>query len=226
MNNSKIDKNIRDHFGGKRLRRTILFCLLLMAGIAVSAGEMTEAGLGVYIYASSMKRCANSWNRKLDDFLAEHFAILEKNGVTVIHLAVEAGDDFKNLYLPLLEKHKIKALLQLNFAYFRNTGDWGNPKYMDRMAHKAADFINQYKSHPNVLAFSIREEAAANQMKMLSDYYKKILNYAPGAHTFFLHNNIAAAKAHLEPYPQILGTDRYNFFFMSGKNSYVASPSS
>ena len=198
--------------------------LLLFTSLNVFAAKMDEVGLGVYIYDYLLRRCADSWGRNHAEFVEEHFAILEKNGVNIIHLAVESMDHFEKLYLPVLVKHNIKALIQLNYAYFRNGGDWKNPQYMDSMAKKASVFINKYKNHPNVVGFSIREEAGVNQMQLISDYYKNIFKYTSHVDTFICHNNIAAARAHLEPYPEILGTDRYSFFFNEGKNSYLASP--
>ena len=198
-------------------------CIIILCTTCL-AGKMTEVGVGVYIYDHLIRKCAESWEKEPKAFIADHFAILEKNGVNVIHLAVESLDNFEKIYLPLMEKHKINALIQLNYAYFRNNGDWKNPKYMDNMAKKAAVIINKYKNHPNVVAFSIREEAGTWQMKQISDYYKNIFKYTSQVNTFICHNNIAAAKAHLEPYPEIFGTDRYNFFFNEGKNAYLASP--
>ena len=157
----------------------LLLLTVLLAGCFsnIFAAKMTEVSVGVYIYDHLLRRCADSWGKDHKDFAAEHFAILEKNGVNVIHLALESLDLFENLYLPLLEKHNIKALIQINYAYFRNGGNWTNPEFMDRMAQKASIIINKYKNHPNVVAFSIREEAGRNQMKLISDYYKNIFKY-------------------------------------------------
>ena len=202
----------------------ILICAFFCA-VNLFGARMTEVGVGVYIYDHLLRRCADSWGKDHKDFAAEHFAILEKNGVNVIHLALESLDLFENLYLPLLEKHNIKALIQINYAYFRNGGNWTNPEFMDRMAKKASIIINKYKNHPNVVAFSIREEAGRNQMKLISDYYKNIFKYTGKTDTFVCHNDIGAARAHIEPYPEIFGTDRYNFYFSGGKNYYLASPS-
>lgn len=199
--------------------------LLFSCFTNIFAAKMTEVGVGVYIYDYLIRRCADSWGRDQKEFIAEHFAILEKNGVNVIHLAIESLDTFEKIYLPLMEKHKINALIQINYAYFRNSGNWKDPKYMDSMAKKAAIIIKKYKDHPNVVGFSIREEAGTWQMKQISDYYKNIFKHAGHAITFITHNNIGAAKAHLEPYPEIFGTDRYNFYFNEGKNAYLASPS-
>ena len=204
----------------------LLLLTVLLAGCFsnIFAAKMTEVGVGVYIYDYLIRKCAETWGREPKEFIAEHFAILEKNGVNVIHLAVESLENFENIYLPLMEKHKINALIQINYAYFRNNGDWKNPEYMDSMAKKAAIIINKYKNHPNVVGFSIREEAGTWQMQQISDYYKNIFKYTDHVNTFICHNNIAAAKAHLEPYPEIFGTDRYNFYFNEGKNAYLASP--
>ena len=203
----------------------IVFICAFFCAVNLFAAKMTEVGVGVYIYDYLIRKSAETWGREPKEFIAEHFAILEKNGVNVIHLAIESLDLFENIYLPLMEKHKINALIQINYAYFRNNGDWKNPKYMDSMAKKAAIIINKYKNHPNVVAFSIREEAGTWQMPQISDYYKNIFKYTDHVNTFICHNNIAAAKAHLEPYPEIFGTDRYNFYFNEGKNAYLA-PSS
>ena len=98
----------------------ILICAFFCA-VNLFGAKMTEVGVGVYIYDYLLRRCADSWGKDHKDFAAEHFAILEKNGVNVIHLALESLDLFENLGLDPNDE-EIKAKFTVDGLHFNDDG--------------------------------------------------------------------------------------------------------
>ena len=58
----------------------IFFICIFFCTANLLAARMNEVGVGVYIYDYLMRKSAETWGREHKDFIAEHFAILEKNG--------------------------------------------------------------------------------------------------------------------------------------------------
>ncbi len=178
--------------------------------------------MGVYVYDHSMAKTAQEQNIDYYAFLEKHLKILEKHGVNALHLTVTGPreDEFERT-LGLLDRYGMKVIPQLNFAYFQEK--WSEDE-MIKYAKKAGDFIQRYIHHPQVLAWSVREEPPHWAINKLSRYYFMIREYAPEADFAILHNNLGAAKDQAVPDPAIVGTDRYAFWWEVSGGGYLASP--
>ncbi|MBQ9336918.1 MAG: hypothetical protein IJS14_06450 [Lentisphaeria bacterium] len=210
----------------------LVLALALLTGLAglVSAADQ-ELRMGVYIYDYSFKKTAQAYGEELKPFVEKHFQILQKHHVNTLHLTVyrpeKNNPDFAEVWLPMLKKYGIKAYLQLDFAYYTEPSTkkkgW-SPKFEDHQAKLAAEFIRKYQNEPAILAFSIREEVPQPYAAGMARYYQKIRNGAPDFKIVTVHNNLGAAKSHPEPYPAVLGADRYCFWWEFSGEGYLASP--
>lgn len=196
----------------------ILCLLALCSGLSGS-----EFHIGVYLYDYSMTRTAQGYGKDPMQFAEEHFRILSQNGVNTLHLSVNNRDNFEKIFLPLLKKYQMKAILQLDFAYFRSETVWTEANENVR-AKEAGQFIAAHQQDPEILGFSVREEVAQKDVHTLARYYQKILEYAPGAKLAIVHSNLGAARDMPVPDPAIFGTDRYAFWWEFSGNGYIASP--
>ncbi|HRU06447.1 MAG TPA: hypothetical protein P5137_11820, partial [Candidatus Brocadiia bacterium] len=202
-------------------------CLVLAANFLGNAGSAVEAGqaeklfrVGVYIYASPMEKAAADENTPIADFVDKHFKILSDHGVNGVYLG-GAGPASLDAYLAAAAKHGIALIPQLDFAYFR--GAWTEDQ-MDQNARKAGEFIAKHQNHPMILAWSVKEEVAHNEINMLARYYAKIQEFAPGARFNLIHSGLGAAQDQPVPDPVIIGTDRYGFWWEFSGGGYLASP--
>jgi len=176
--------------------------------------------IGVYIYDYQLKTTAQNLGEDYFEFLDKHLAILKSNGVNVVHLAVSKPDEFGE-HLRLVKKYDIKLLPQLDFVYFYPPE---SDTAQEARAKRAAAFINKHLNDPSVLAWSIKEEVAHKDINRLAEYYLQILEHAPEAEFFTLHNGLGAAKDQPVPDPIISGTDRYAFWWEFSGGGYLASP--
>ena len=174
----------------------------------------------VFIYDYHWQNYAKEDNLNFFKLMDEQFAILRNHGVNALNMAVSNQKNFVKL-LKLAEKHKLFLFLQLDFAYFQPS--W-TVKNMKIRAERAAEFIDKYKSHPNVLGFTVKEEVALKDVEKLSEYYKLILAKVPDAPLQLVVNYLGPAKKLPKPYPLYIGTDRYGFFFSGCCGGYLASP--
>jgi hypothetical protein len=174
----------------------------------------------VFIYDYHWQNYAREDGLDFFKLMDEQFAVLHNHGVNALNMAVSNQENFVKL-LKLAEKHKLFLFLQLDFAYFQPA--W-TVKHMKIRAKRAAKFIDKYKSHPNVIAFTVKEEVALKDVKKLSEYYKLILAQVPDAPLQLLVNYLKPVKKLPEPYPAYIGTDRYGFFFSGCCGGYLASP--
>ena len=207
-----------------KINRFFILTVMLFTALTLCAADK-ELRLGVYIYDYAFRRTAESDGVKITDFVDRHFKILQQNGVNTIHLTVSdpSGKQFREIWLPMLKKHGIKAYLQLDFAYFLPGRNW-TEKYENIQAAKAGKFINTFKNTPEILAFSIREEVPHKDVNAMARYYQKIIGHAQDFAIFTLHNNLGAAKDQPVPDPVIYGTDRYAFWWEYSAGGYLASP--
>lgn len=207
----------------KKIKLFVLAAVLF--GLFVSYGAEKDFKLGVYIYDYAFVRHAKSDGVPVQDFIDKHFKILHDSGANVIHLTVTdpTGKAFKDIWLPALKKHQLKAYLQLDFAYFVPGKNW-TEKHENKQAAKAGEFIKKFKNTPEILGFSIREEVAHKDVNDMARYYQKIMGYAEDFPIFTLHNNFGAAKDQPVPDPVIYGTDRYAFWWEYSAGGYMASP--
>ena len=158
-------------------------------------GAEKDFKLGVYIYDYVFVRNAKSDGVPVKDFIDKHFKILHDSGANVIHLTVTdpTGKAFKDIWLPALKKHQLKAYLQLDFAYFIPGKNW-TEMHENKLAAKAGEFIKKFKNTPEILGFSIREEVAYKDVNDMARYYQKIMGHVEDFPIFTLHNNFGAAK--------------------------------
>lgn len=174
----------------------------------------------VFIYDYLWAKYAKEEKLNFLEVMDKQFAILSKHGVNALNMTVQNQERFIHL-LKLAEKHKLFLFLQLDFAYFRP--NW-NDKQMEIHTNLAADFIRKYKSHPNIIAFTVKEEVRLKDISKLSEYYKMILAQVPDAPLQIIVNNIRPAKKLPAPYPSYIGVDRYAFWFTHCNKGYLASP--
>lgn len=201
--------------------------LLAISNIFAFTGREKELKMGVYIYDYAFRRTAAANGENLKDFVEKHFKILQQHRVNAIHLTVNRKDgmEFQEIWLPLMKKYGIKGYLQLDFAYFSYESTW-NEKMENIRAKYAANFIEKFKNEPQIIAFSIREEVAHNQVHAMAYYYQKIKGLVPDFKYFIVHSGLGAAKDHPVPDPVIFGTDRYAFWWEFSGNGYLATPAS
>ena len=206
------------------MSNTIVLVLTLLAVCLCPSHACAEDSkpfyAGVYVYDYQVEAAANDLGEDYFEFLEKHLAILKAHGVNVIHLAVSKPDQFGE-HLRLVEKYGIKLLPQLDFVYFSPLE--GDAAQGER-AKQAAAFINKHVNDPSVLAWSVKEEVAHNDVNRLAKYYLQILEHAPEASFFTLHNALGAAKDQPIPDPIIIGTDRYAFWWEFSGGGYLASP--
>jgi len=204
----------------------IVCCALTLASSHVAGAGTTRPTqekpfyMGVYIYEYRMAEEAKDVGQEYSTFLESHLKRLKAHGVNAIYLGGTSPQRFDE-NLRLAEKYGMKLIPQLDFVYFRK--DWTEDQ-MDRMARTAGMFIRKYINHPQVLAWSVKEEVNRNEVDKLARYYVKILEYAPEAEFHTLHNNLGAAKNQPVPDPVIMGTDRYGFWWEFSGGGYLASP--
>lgn len=177
---------------------------------------------GVYIYEYRMARAAQEQRQEYFAFLDSHLDILQRHGVNAIYLGGTSQTRFAQT-LQLLEKHGMKLIPQLDFAYFQ--AKWTEAQ-LDENARVAGQFIAAYQDDPRILAWSVKEEVSPKDNTRLALYYSKILEYAPRAQFNTIDNNLAAAKGRTKPYPAIMGTDRYAFWWEFSGGGYLTSPAS
>jgi len=175
---------------------------------------------GVYIYDYRMRTLAAEQGRSYSDLMDEHLAKLSSLGINAVYLG-GVGSQNIDENLQLFQKHNIKLIPQLDFAYFQASWD---DNTLETYAKNAAALINKYKGNPQIIAWSVKEEPAANSMDKLSVYYQKILELAPQTKFNLICDNIRAMKNVTKPVPGISGSDIYIFWWEVSAGGYWASP--
>jgi hypothetical protein len=204
-------------------KKLILIVIVLSICVYPAQAHAEDAKpfyVGVYLYDYQVEAAAKNLGEDYFEFLEEHLKILKANGVNAIHLAVSKPDQFGE-HLRLVKKYDIKLLPQLDFVYFSPVE---SDTAQEEKAKRAGAFINKHSSDPSVLAWSVKEEVAHKDVNRLTEYYLQILQHAPDAKFFTLHNNLGAAKDQPVPDPIISGTDRYAFWWEFSGGGYLASP--
>lgn len=196
-------------------RHVLSILMFFIASLPLAAGEHFYAG--VYVYDYQFSRTAKSRGEDLNTFVDRHFGILKKNRIDLVHLSVADRGKFESVFLPALRKHGIKAMLQLDFAYFQNSRTDAELK---KMAKKAADFMKKYKGDPNIIAFSVKEEIAPAEVGRLADYQKMIRCLEKDAPFFLTHSDLKSVRCAELPRQAVCGTDRYAFWW----DGFRASP--
>ena len=171
--------------------------------------------IGFYIYVSNWKQYTGPKAHDLDDAIDE----MARRGFTYLYAG--GGIDDNPLWIHLLdlcEKRKIAVVPQLDFAYL----GFVDPKTVNvnDLVARVVPFIKKYKDHPAVMAFSVCEEPQARIMPVLKKYYEGILREVPDAPLHLLFNYLPQFVAMETPYPEVMGADRYAFWWeMSGQRA-------
>ncbi len=133
---------------------------------------------------------------------------------------VAAGESFDD-WLRLSEKYKFKLIVQLDFAYMTKP----THEEITRKAPAAIKFIKAHKDHPNILAFSVREEPSISDMKALDEYFGLIKAAVPDAPLHLLMHRRDTLTYALQQVPLVSGTDRYAFWgWDASAGGYAATP--
>lgn len=177
---------------------------------------------GVYLYEYQLARAAEEQGQEYFAFLESHLNILKQKGANAIYLGGTSQGRFAQT-LQSLDKYGMKLIPQLDFAYFQP--NWTDAQ-LNQYAQIAGQFIAPYQDDPRVLAWSVKEEVNPKDNERLALYFSKILEYAPRAQLNMIDNNLAAAKGRPEPYPPIMGVDRYGFWWEFSGGGYLTSPAS
>ena len=165
---------------------------LFVMSVAVMFAAEKDLKLGVYIYDYAFRRIAKENGEDIKSFVDRHFKLLKEHGANAIHLTVSdpTGKQYEEIWQPALRKHGIKAYLQLDFAYYLPGKSWTD-SYESRQAAKAGNFIMKYKTCPEIMAFSIREEVPHAHVNGMSRYYNKIMEHAQDFPIITIQNNLS-----------------------------------
>ncbi len=163
---------------------------------------------GVYLYSDFFEAAAKEQKKDYFQFLDEHLANLAAHSVNCAHLTITDPQQF-DTYLQLAQKHGIKLLPQLNFAYFKPS--W-TPQQMQKNADRAVGFLKKWKDSPQVLAWSVKEEPYPDEIVKLEKYYDSILSKLPDLKLFITcHWASSLAKISSRFHFKFVGGDYYYF---------------
>jgi hypothetical protein len=172
--------------------------------------------IGFYIYLYNWKQNTDPAATDLDEALTE----MAGRGFNLLYVGGVSDTPVWKRLLEQCIKHHIAVIPQLEFAYLRNPND-----DVAALAAKAVQFIRKYKDHPAVIAFSVREEPREALMPALKRYFKSIQQEVPDVRLHLLFDTLGPLKKLEEPFPQIIGTDRYPFWWEFGSGGHRATPS-
>ena len=179
-------------------------------------GDALPVGVYLYMY------CYKQNKDPLAHDLTKHVNYLADLGFNFLYVGgVKDNRAWQDL-LKLCERRRIAIIPQLDFAYLNaNSIDAAN-----KCAAKAIPFIRKYIKHPAVIAFSVKEEPSIKILPALNAYYQTIYREVPDAPLHLLHDKFNAMKLTRAPYPQLVGTDRYPFWWEFGAANNRATPRS
>lgn len=167
--------------------------------------------IGFYIYLYNWRQCKDANEHDLDNAIED----MAKRGFNYLYVGGASDTPLWAEVLALCEEHRIAVVPQLEFAYLQD------PKAnVDALVKQAVPFIKKYKDHPALMAFSVREEPRLNCMPPLKRYYEGILREVSDAPLHLLFDELPPFVNMGPPYPGIMGTDRYPFWWeMSGQRA-------
>lgn len=169
--------------------------------------------IGTYLYTDRFEAAAAEQDRDVFDVFDEHLAKLAAVGVNVIHVTIVDPAVFDR-YVALAEKHQIKLLPELDFAYFRL--HWTEEEMVEN-AKKATDFLKQWHATPQVLAWSIKEEPYFDDVEKLDRYYRMIVKEVPEVKFFMVASGGGWLAANAADLPfALVGGDYYYFSWEQG----------
>jgi len=199
------------------MKNVVLALLLLFFTLDLCAKPQNPSPepfrIGVYMSDTGLAATAMRSGADPVKFIDRHFRLLKDNGVSLIVLSVQKEDWLKTFFLPELKKHSMNVILKISRAHF--TYEWRVDGWSESTENKrskiAGDFIGKYRTVPQVIAFSVREEIPEKHVNDLLQYYTKILNYAPKARIFTLHSNLRAADEQDAFANELFGYEFYPF---------------
>ncbi len=154
------------------------------------------------------------------DGIDEKISRMAELGFTSIHLIQTGNRDVWEATFDQCRELGISVLAQLDGVYLRLESD------VEALVPQAVSIIQRYKDRPEIIAFSIKEEPNAAYLPKISEYYQGIYAAIPDAPIYLLHNYLRVMEAGLPPYPAMLGTDRYGFWWEYGTTGNRATPAS
>ena len=171
--------------------------------------------VGFYSYLYNWKQNKDTSATDLDEALAE----MARRGFNILYVGGVSDTPAWQRLLERCAEHRIAVIAQLDFAYL-----WTKDDNVAAKAAQAIPFIKKYKDHPAIVAFSIKEEPSEMAiMSPLKRYYEAILSAVPDAPLHLLVNYLPPFANMEPPYPGIIGTDRYPFWWeMSGQRATPA----
>jgi hypothetical protein len=175
---------------------------------------------GFYIYPYYLQQVAERQGQNYTAFLDAWMKKLTAKGFSLFYVAAPPNFDD---WIRLSEKYNFKMIIQLDFAYLTT------PSLDDvrTKAPAAIRFIKTYKDHPNVLAFSVKEEPSKDFMRTLDEYFRQIRAEVPEAPLHLLHSNRDALQYPFQTPITVAATDRYAFWgWEASAGGYCATPSS
>lgn len=172
--------------------------------------------VGLYIYLYNWSQNTDPSAHDLDDTIDE----IAKRGFNYLYVGGVHDTPVWNRLLTRCEERRIAVVPQLDFAYL-----WKPESNVKELAEKAIPFIKKYKDHPAIMAFSVCEEPSLAKMPALKAYYEELRWAIPDVQLQLTHNYLPQFKAMDAPYPQIIGTDRYAFWWEFSTGGHRATPS-
>ena len=171
---------------------------------ADGAGEQFLGGM--YVYTGLLPNLAQEQGIPYETYLDTYFKNLTDKGFNLFYISAGNFDPL----IALSEKYKFKIIFQIDGCYLYN------PTLEEARAKAACaiPIINKYKDHPNVLAFSVREEPSIGLMDALMEYYRTVRASVPDApfHLLLNWSDTVKYKFDQSVMPIVMGTDRYTFW--------------
>ncbi len=152
--------------------------------------------------------------------IEEHIERMAQLGFTSVHVTATSDREKWASLLQLCRERGMSVLAQLDTVYL--TPD----SKVEDLVPRAVSIIQRSKDDPAVLAFSIREEPPASLMPALSQYYRGIYRSLPDAPLYLLHNYLKVMHEGEPPFPAMIGTDRYAYWWEFNTAGNRATPAS
>ena len=102
----------------------------------------------------------------------------------------------------------------------------GNSKKQikDRVVPMAVAFLKKYATEPEFLAYCVKEEPRPRDLDKLEFYYKELKKEVPSVKLYTIHHKVESALLQGKPYPDIIGTDTYPFFYLDWLDVEMPTP--
>ncbi len=152
--------------------------------------------------------------------LQEHIDRMAQLGFTSVHVLQSGIPEQWDALVRHCRERGISLLAQMDTVYL--TPD----SKVEELVPRAVSLIRRSMDDPAVLAFSPKEEPSSSIMPALTEYYRGIYRSIPDAPIYLLHNYLKVMTEAEPPYPAMIGTDRYGYWWEFGTGSNRATPAS